>query len=1102
MQKSNLMTIITALLIVSFAPYTCLAYSGGSGTADYPYQIASATDLLELATDTGNYDKNFVLTADIDLDPNLTGNQIFTTAVIAPDTCNSSGGQIFEGVAFTGIFDGMGHKITNLTINTNGSANDFLGLFGYVVSGEIKNLGIEKFFITGANYSGIIGGLVGWNDSGNINNCYSTGLITGGDSVYLIGGLVGELSQNSNISNCYSNSIITGGPESYQIGGLVGMMEGINISNSYSIGAITSGNGASTIGGLVGENDWAKIDNCYSETVVTGDSNSEYFGGLVGGNGGDINNCYSTGTVTVKDYSSDIGGLSGVSGGNDGTISNSHSTSTVAGGNNSSGIGGLAGENVGWYGGTISYCYSTGAITGGDYSGRIGGLVGRNYAGGSINNCYSTGYVTGKDGVFEIGGLVGINDEGTVSQCYSTGNISSGSNSSDTGGLVGENSNMPHSHIDNCYSTCTVSGGDNASNLGGLAGENGLGDIFYCYAIGTIIGGSNSSNLGGLVGWKSEYGAANPFRCFFISGAPSNGLGMPLSDEQMKHQISFYGWDFVGETIYGTTDIWTIDEGIDYPKFSWQSNTPPQTGNLQVTLDPAGAIAAGAKWNVDGNTWKNSTDTVSGLSAGSHTINYKSITGWTAPPSESVTITNGLTNSISRNYTQQQQTGNLQITLGPAGAISAGAQWNVDGNTWRDSTDTVSGLPVGSHTVNYKPISGWTAPVSEQVTINDGQTTSISRNYIQNPIDSNQFGTLNGKSVKQTINGVTFTLTGGGYGSITGGANFDQITLYGTGDKSQLTISSKTETSIGDINVNGSLKGISAKNVNLRGNIDVVGSLGTLTLNDVADNHTITIGAPAIPNPKAATTFTFDRVSDLEIDSGMPIKSITATDWLVGSIDAPSIGSITTKGDKKRSIAGDLDIDVTSGTVQSIKAAGTLSGDWKCTSVKSISAAHIVETKLSLSQIPDAKILALGKLTITGWIDSSQILSQGNIGTVTAGAMINSTCFAGVAEGITGLPAAETASFPETASIKSVAIKSIKGELPPYFINSDIAAANILNASIVYPQSSNGGVPFGISANYIKKLTIKKNDGKSVSFKELNESKDSQTIDGVEIRLY
>ncbi len=157
--------------------------------------------------------------------------------------------------------------------------------------------------------------------------------------------------------------------------------------------------------------------------------------------------------------------------------------------------------------------------------------------------------------------------------------------------------------------------------------------------------------------------------------------------------------------------------------------TAIQTGSLKVTLGPSGAVSAGAQWNVDGGAWQNSEDTVTGLSVGSHTVNYKTVTGWTAPPSEQVTINNGRTTAISRNYTQQ--TGSLQVTLGPGGAVSAGAQWNVDGGAWQNSGGTVTGLSVGSHTVNYKSITGWTAPPSEQVTINNGQTTAISRNYTQ-----------------------------------------------------------------------------------------------------------------------------------------------------------------------------------------------------------------------------------------------------------------------------------------------------------------------------------------------------------------------------------
>jgi hypothetical protein len=392
--------------------------------------------------------------------------------------------------------------------------------------------------------------------------------------------------------------------------------------------------------------------------------------------------------------------------------------------------------------------------------------------------------------------------------------------------------------------------------------------------------------------------------------------------------------------------------------------------------------------------------------------------------------------------------------------------------------------------VNYKSLVGWFTPPSEQVTINNGTTTTISRSYTRDTTNFSKFGSFDGKkNVKLCLadcsgtNIVTFNLTGGGYGEIySADCKFSTITLFNTTDKSMLTISTKSKayTSIGDIVCNGPIKGINAKTTTINGNIS--------------------IGASS--NLKAAVTIIFDQANDLAIDSKMPIQSISATEWLGGSLTAPSIGSITAKGDKKRIIIGDLDVNVTSGTIQSIKVAGTLSGNWTCESVKSISAANIVETNLKLNQPPDAKILSLGKLTAKGWIDSSQILSQGNVGTVTAGAIIDSNCFAGVAEGITGLPVAEAVNFPETATIKSFAIKGIKTEPSPYCINSNIAAANILSVSIVYPQSDNGGVPFGLSADYIKKLTIKKTDGTTTLLKELKESKDSQTFEDIEIRLY
>jgi hypothetical protein len=285
-------------------------YSGGTGDPCTPYRIANVADLLTLANDINDYNKCFILTADIDLDPCLPGGQVFTTAVIASDM-NNKNRCVFDGNVFTGVFDGAGHKIYNLTlINPYRAVNDYLGLFGDVNGGQIKNLGLQNVSITGGYDSNYLGALVGYNEANLISNCYSTGLIT---NASCIGGLVGY-HHAGDIRNSYSTCSVTGGGimKGSFIGGLVGYSDTNNlVSSCYATGDV---NGWSNLGGLVGYNRYnSTIINCYSTGNIIGQSGSMYLGGLVGCNqGGDrgayIINCYSTGSVAVGTYH---GGLVG-----------------------------------------------------------------------------------------------------------------------------------------------------------------------------------------------------------------------------------------------------------------------------------------------------------------------------------------------------------------------------------------------------------------------------------------------------------------------------------------------------------------------------------------------------------------------------------------------------------------------------------------------------------------------------------------------------------------------------------------------------------------------------------------------------------------------
>ncbi|UCC99298.1 MAG: hypothetical protein JSW66_05310 [Phycisphaerales bacterium] len=263
-------------------------YSGGTGDPNDPYQIATAADLIALGETPEDYDKHFILTSDIDLDPNLPGRKVFDRAII--------------GNYFTGVFDGDGRTILRLTI----TGEHYLGLFSRVESGaEVKNLELGDIKITGSGSR--IGGLAGLSN-GSVSDCYISGTVSGGSAV---GGLVGSNILGS-ITTCYSTGTVSGDST---VGGLVGNSEG-SVTDSYSTAAV---NGSQS-GGLVGHNGLAgdyeffppppgHIRYCYATGPVSGEYN---VGGLVGTNdlqGGGISNCFSTGMVSGAHSA---GGLLGV----------------------------------------------------------------------------------------------------------------------------------------------------------------------------------------------------------------------------------------------------------------------------------------------------------------------------------------------------------------------------------------------------------------------------------------------------------------------------------------------------------------------------------------------------------------------------------------------------------------------------------------------------------------------------------------------------------------------------------------------------------------------------------------------------------------------
>ena len=471
------------------------SFGGGNGTMGNPFIIEDVWDLQNMTSDLSAH---YVLKNDIDASATV--------------SWNSGAGFVPVGTFsnwFTGSLDGKNHTITGLFINRSTTNN--VGLFGCVnTTDSVKNVGLLDNDVTGKEY---VGGLVGYNVNGTVNNSYATGNVTGNGDY--IGGLVGY-----NIYGTVNNSYATGNVNgtNYYVGGLVGNNRNGIVNHSYATGNVS---GDSFVGGLVGYNVNGTVNNSYATGYVSG--TDSHIGGLVGDNMGTVTNSYATGNVNGAGYS--IGGLVGTN------------------------------KNV-----TVNNSYATGNVTG--YS-HVGGLVG-NFDQGTVNNSYATGNVNGSS---YIGGLVGrhYGREGSVSNSYATGNVSG---TSSAGGFVGY-----YGHpIFNSYATGTVTRlSGTETTFGGFVGRSLNGMIHKCYSTGKVkyIGATDPTDKGFAGG-----GSGRSMKWNFWDNQTSlqnstAGTATGKTTAEMKTRTTFTNarWDF--------TSVWCIKEDVSYPLLRWQDGGYP-----------------------------------------------------------------------------------------------------------------------------------------------------------------------------------------------------------------------------------------------------------------------------------------------------------------------------------------------------------------------------------------------------------------------------------------------------------------------------------------------------------------------------------------------
>ena len=493
----------SAQAVVTVGDTTCDL--SGAGTKSSPYTIATAAELAEVMDCVpdgmelkADY-KRFVMTADIDLTP---GEETWNSVESGWTPIGNSSN------FFRGSFDGAGHKITNLSIN---SAAGDLGLFGRIQGATIKNLTLDNsggsYKITQANtaeYDYYVGALVAYTENSLIENItsnvdvltasgYSGGVIgginysvvknvTGSGDIEIqsdgqfdmdnIGGVIGD-AVYSNISDVeYSGSIkaVTFAPNDQLVygrwvGGVVGHLNYGSLHNAKNSASIV---GAYGMGGVVGYADQAHMSNLentgnlafgFSDRKIQ--TNGFYFAGIAAylGSGSVLEDSTSTGDITMYDsWAADyenynVGGAVGYASELN-TINNVHVESDIAS-NYAVYVGGLVGSFDGYAGkltnssfkGSVSNTYTRDV--------PIGGGIGGIYQTLEVNNVFIDATVNATAGV-NVGGFAGFValNRGQI-VLRNIGVVGSVTGVDLVGGFIGQ-IDVPAMEIMNVYTAATV----------------------------------------------------------------------------------------------------------------------------------------------------------------------------------------------------------------------------------------------------------------------------------------------------------------------------------------------------------------------------------------------------------------------------------------------------------------------------------------------------------------------------------------------------------------------------------------------------------------------------------------------------------------------
>jgi hypothetical protein len=340
---------------------------------------------------------------------------------------------------------------------------------------------------------------------------------------------------NASISNVSLVNVDINGNN--KVAGLVGQSQtGLTINNCSVQGSVS---GIQYVGGIAGLLGNSTITNSTMDGSVTGDNTVA--GCVASATNTTIHNCSSAGSVSrLSENNSKLywGGIVAFSNFNS-DISHCTSSATITGNYYSGGIGGYLAST------SLDYCYASGDVIGGT---RTGGLIGNGYQLIYVKDSFASGNVTSYDQT--VGGFAGSIDGTSSSPAV----------------------------IRNCYALGDIEGGAFVSGF--ISGASNV-DIDNCYSIGEPTTIFNGAPRYGFSLANGSCTCDNSFWDTTNSNTSTSNIGIGHTTEEMKTLSTFTNatWDFLGESINGDEDHWSMDAGKNsgYPYLTWAEDLVPVT---------------------------------------------------------------------------------------------------------------------------------------------------------------------------------------------------------------------------------------------------------------------------------------------------------------------------------------------------------------------------------------------------------------------------------------------------------------------------------------------------------------------------------------------